>query len=477
MAGSVAGQAPPALNVRSTPIGSRHETSDLTILVAMGAAASLEPHALEVDPGGVAACVVTVRNTGGVVDEFTISVLGPAGEWATVEPPSLSLFPGAEGTATVRLRPPRDASTQSGRIPFGVRVASREDPARSTVEEAVVTVTAYGATTAELVPRTARGRRAARFEIAVDNRGNAERTVGFVPTDPAKALRFRLDPPQVVIPPGNAAFVRLDVRSPSTFMRGKQKTLPFAVSVEPEGDAPVVLDGSFTQDALLPKWLIPAVIGVFVLAVAWFVLLKPTIKDDARDAVLQPTTQSTGQNGTGTNGGGTGTSTNGGTGTSTNGGGSGSGGGSTTGTNGGGGGTSTNGTTGTTGTTGTNGSSTVSGLPNGSLGAPTEGRLAVHCPSDCNAILKPPPKHTISVTDLLLQNPRGDVGTITISIRGVVALVFALDNFRDLDEHFLAPITLAPGDTLSIRVSCQNTGKKACTAGTFYSGFDATGQG
>jgi hypothetical protein len=450
----------------------------------MGAAASLEPHALEVDPGGVAACVVTVRNTGGVVDEFTISVLGPAGEWAAVEPPSLSLFPGAEGTATVRLRPPRDASTQSGRVPFGVRVASREDPAGSTVEEAVVTVTAYGATTAELVPRTARGRRGARFELAVDNRGNAERTVSFVPSDPAMALRFRFEPQTVVIPPGNAVFVRLEVRSPTTFLRGQQKTLPFTISVEPEGDTPVTVDGSFLQEALLPKWLLPVAIGAVALVAAWFVLLKPTIKNDARDAVIQPPPKTTTNGGTGTNGGGTGTSTNGGgTGTSTTG--TGGGGTSTNGggtsTNGGGtstnGGTSTTGTTGSTGTTGTTGSTTIGGLDTTALGAPTAGRLAVHCPSSCTASLKAAPKNTISVTDLLLQNPQGDAGTITISIRGVVAMVFRLDYFRDQDEHFLAPITLAPGDALSIRVSCQNTSKKACTAGTFYSGFDKSGQG
>src|SRR4051794_8410356 len=187
----------------------------------MGAAASLEPHALDVDPGGVATCVVTVRNTGSVVDELVFSVLGPAGEWADVQPPSISLFPGAEGTATVRFRPPRDASTRSGRIPFGLRVASREDPPGSVVEEGTITVSSYGANTAELVPRTARGRRGARYEIAVDNRGNADRTIRFAPADPAEALRFALDPPEVVVPPGSAAFVKVRVRSTTSFMRGQ----------------------------------------------------------------------------------------------------------------------------------------------------------------------------------------------------------------------------------------------------------------
>src|ERR1700710_1271483 len=172
----------------------------------MGAAASLEPHALEVDPGGVATCTVTVRNTGSVVDEMVFSILGPAGAWADVQPPSLSLFPGAEGTATVRFRAPPDAPTRSARIPFGLRVASREDPPGSVVEEGSITVSSYGANTAELLPRTARGRRGARYEIAVDNRGNSERIVRFSPPDPAEALRFSLDPPELVVPPGSAAF-------------------------------------------------------------------------------------------------------------------------------------------------------------------------------------------------------------------------------------------------------------------------------
>ena len=416
----------------------------------MGAAASLEPHALDVDPGGVATCQITVRNTGSVVDEFAFSVLGPAGAWAEVEPPSLSLFPGAEGTATVRFRPPRDATTQSGRIPFGLRVASREDPPGSVVEEGTVTVSAYGATTAELLPRTARGRRGARYEIAVDNRGNAERTFAFMPADPAEALGFTLDPPQVVVPPGSAAFVKLRVRSRATFMRGQPKTMPFTVAVQPEGDAAVALDGSFLQEALLPKWLLPALLALAALALIWFFLLKPAVQTTARDAVAQPVAQAN-QNAAQAQKSADAASKDASAAAAAAG--------------------KPPPTTATPTTTKKKATSGSASSAANALGSPVEGRLAVQCPPTCSSSVKAASKQTLSVTDLILQNPEGDSGTLTIAVNGKTALVSRLDNFRDLDYHFIAPLTLSPGDSMTITVACQNKGKKACTDAVFYSGF------
>jgi hypothetical protein len=423
----------------------------------MGAAASLEPRALDVDPGGVATCTVTVRNTGSVVDEMVFSVLGPAGEWADVQPPSISLFPGAEGTATVRFRPPRDATTRSGRIPFGLRVASREDPPGSVVEEGSITVSSYGANTAELLPRTARGRRGARYEIAVDNRGNAERTVRFAPADPAEALRFQLNPPEIVVPPGSASFVKLRVRSTRSFMRGQPKTMPFSVAVQPEGDAPIALDGSFLQEALLPKWLLPALLALVALALIWFFLLKPEIKTQARDAVAQPIAAankksaaaqqaaqqaaSKADTAAAAAAGKTPPKT-----TPT---------------------TTTKKPPKTTGTTATA----------NALGSPLLGRLATNCPPTCTGTVKAAPKQTISITDMVLQNPEGDSGTLTIAIRGTPELIFRLDNFRDYDYHFIASPTLKPGDSMTITVVCQNKNKKACTAAVFWTGFGKRGKG
>ena len=126
----------------------------------MGASVTLVTPALAVDPGQEVTAEVRVRNTGSVVDEFTLDVLGDAAGWAATEPPVVSLFPGVEGTAKLVLRPPRLASTTAGVVPYALRARSREDPAGSAVEEGTITVGAFSEPFAELAPRTSRGSRA-----------------------------------------------------------------------------------------------------------------------------------------------------------------------------------------------------------------------------------------------------------------------------------------------------------------------------
>lgn len=95
----------------------------------MGALVTLASKALEVVPGSVASCTVTVKNAGTVVDQFTIDVLGDPGAFASAAPPALSLFPGTEGSAVVSFAPPRASPTPTGALPFGIRARSEEDPA------------------------------------------------------------------------------------------------------------------------------------------------------------------------------------------------------------------------------------------------------------------------------------------------------------------------------------------------------------
>ena len=123
----------------------------------MGASVTLVTPAVAVEPGQTISIDIRVRNTGTVVDEFVLDVLGDAAGWAVVEPDSISLFPGAEGTAKAVCSPPRVASTPAGIVPFGLRARSREDPAGSAVEEGSVEVGAFQSPFAELVPRTSRG--------------------------------------------------------------------------------------------------------------------------------------------------------------------------------------------------------------------------------------------------------------------------------------------------------------------------------
>ncbi|MDP9239039.1 MAG: hypothetical protein M3O55_00120 [Actinomycetota bacterium] len=263
----------------------------------MGATARLSEAALRADPGAEATCQVTVRNTGTVVDEFAFTVLGEAAAWTAVEPPSLSLFPDAEGEVTVRFRPPRDASTPQGRIPFGIRVQSKEDYQGSVVEEGYLDVGAYLEITAEIVPRTSRGRQNGRHELAIDNRGNSAVEVLLSGADPDEALAFHFTQPSVTAAPGTASFSRFRVSTRGLLWRGTPATIPFFVTVAPQGQQPIRLDASLQQQPMIPAWL-PRTIAVclalvLATAIAWKVVLQPSVR---RTVAQAPAIQQANQN-------------------------------------------------------------------------------------------------------------------------------------------------------------------------------------
>ena len=120
----------------------------------------MEPKNLAVDPGASASVQVTVRNVGPIVDVLRLEPLGESATWVSIEPSELHLMPGGDGTATVTFRPPRDSSVSAGRTAFAVRATSMQE-GNTTVEEGHVEVRPFADITAELVPRTARGRRTA----------------------------------------------------------------------------------------------------------------------------------------------------------------------------------------------------------------------------------------------------------------------------------------------------------------------------
>jgi hypothetical protein len=406
----------------------------------MGALVTLSAKSVEVQPGAVATCTVTLKNTGTVVDQFTIDVLGDPGAWTSAEPATLSLFPGAEGTATIFFRPPRAAETPTGELPFGVRARSKEDPAGSAVEEGVLTVDAFQDTFAELVPRTSRGSRGATHELAVDNRGNSRLNATVTAGDQDQLLRFDVDPPGLVVEPGTAGFAKVRVKPRQRFWRGQPKTRPFKVAVEGDGTAPIILDGSLLQVAVLPRWLIPALLallaGIIILAVLWLTVLQPAIKSAATEALEdagitplptlpdgsrptpapQPATAAP----------------------------------------------STPGPTPPPGETPTP-APTPTPPPVGE-GVPGDGRLAVDGSYPSSRTFD----QVFYLTDLVFANSNGRAGTLELR-RGPLAVVkLRLENFRDLDFHYVTPVVFQAGESMTLLVDCDSG---PCDPSVFYSGF------
>jgi hypothetical protein len=429
----------------------------------MGASASLSAPALTVDPGGEAVSEVKVRNTGGVVDQFVVDVLGDAAPFARVEPNILNLFPGAEGTATIRFQPPKAPKTPAGTVPFGVRVWSKEDPEGSTVQEGQLEVGSFVDTSAELLPRTSRGRRKGRHELAVDNRGNTPLNAGVSVVDPDELVTARVSPPTVVAPPGSAVFHRIEIIPKRRFLKGPAKTIPFQVIISGEGQPPVTTDGALLQEQILPRWLLPLALlllaGLIAAFVLWQTLLKPKIESAARAAADEQTEEMQDQvaeaqeqaaaaqqsaaaaqeSAAQAAGGGAG---------------------------GGGGGAPTT-------------TAPPTGLGPGSAPAgstPTDFRLTANvAPSAAFQTVTQgvADGQRLQITDIVFQNPAGDTGQLQIRRGDTVLYQIGLANFRDYDYHFVTPLQFTAGQQVVLAVQCLTPGGGAanCTPAASFSGF------
>ncbi len=374
----------------------------------MGATATLSNETLGVEPGGEALCAVKVRNNGSVVDEFRFTVLGDAAGWAAIEPAALSLMPGTEGVAEVRFRPPRSSQTKAGAVPFGLRVASKEDPTGSVVEEGTLEVGRFADVFAELVPRTSRGRRSARHELALDNRGNVLCNAEVSGADADNALTFTFDPPSFTADPNTASFGHVRVTPKKKFLRGSPKTHVFKITVRPSDALPFTADGSFHQEALIPRWTPKALLALAALAVAWLVFLRPTVKSAARQAVQKPlATQEAKVNQLAAA------------------------------------------VAPAVAAAGVTPTAATPAAPTGltALGDPFDRTLTVDAKPDATDTQSYAvgTGQTFSLSDIVLQNPLGVTGTLEIRRDDGVILRENLANFRDLDYHFVSSIVFTEG--------------------------------
>lgn len=468
----------------------------------MGAAATLVNSALAAEPGAEATSEIVVRNTGEVVDQFTVTVLGDVGAFTTVEPATVSLFPGTEETVVLRFAPPRSPKVPAGTWHFGVKISPKEDPEGSTVEEGALEVGRTDDLSGELLPRTSRARRRAVHEIALDNRGNGRVAVRLSAADADQLLDLAVTPAELSIPAGAAAFARVTVRPRRRMWRGQAKTLPFQVAAEPDHGVPIALDGGVLHEPLLPRWLPKALIGLVLaliaLAVLWFALLRPTLESAAQEAAeaevaevaeeqseaaaaldaiapgvleaiqegaapeeavaqaagdAQEVAAAGGEQVPGALTGGAGAE----------------GAGADGGAAGGQGGAATT-------------SLTQALLDSQGLGDPFDFRLARAVPAGEteDSPFTVPPGSTFALTDIVLQNPQGDAGTLQVrrqtedDLQGLLEV--RLENFRTDDYHFVSPVVFLEGQDVVLTVTCENEGSTACDAGAYFSGFRSTAE-
>ncbi|WP_328616245.1 hypothetical protein OHS18_05975 [Amycolatopsis sp. NBC_00355] len=448
----------------------------------MGATTSLPDEQVSVAPGDSVTCDIEVHNDGQVVDRFLLDVVGDATDWVTVSPASVSVFPGESEAATITFSPPKSSDVLAGEVPFAVRVMSSEDTEGSTVHEGTVLVEEYTEIEVELVPRTARGARTGRQQLVIDNKGNHDVPAEVRIVDPEDQLAGRTPTPAVRTAPGTATVVLLKLRPHKRFLRGATKTLPYQVDVLPQGADPITVDSALVQDAMIPKWLIPLVAllvtAAVVLTVLWFTLFKPVLASTARTAAAEQNAALSSQVSE----------------------------------------AAAKASQAEQAAHADEAGPSSSAAPSATLIAPTTtpaatqqqqpnpaqvntvpsaaantapapvGATTAAAPAQASTDFRiqasappaavgaytiatyfDPARRTVNVRDLVLENPSGDVGLLQIRRGNAVLFSFGLQNFRDMDYHFVQPIVFPSGTPVVIAVSCQNTGK-LCTPAVYFSG-------
>jgi len=404
----------------------------------MPTVATLEPARLVIPPDGTASCVLTVRNRSDIVEGYQIQVLGEGSAWAVIEPPSLRIYPGSEAQAQITFRAPRTARSLAVEVPFGVRVLPVERPADVVVPEGTLRIGAVTEMTGELLPPTAKARRKASHDIAVDNHGNTVLYADIKPTDQDDALKFVLRPARLMVPPGQAALAQLTVKHRSLQWRGVAQPKKYKVDVVAPETKPLSLEGTLIQEPIFGRWLFRLLLALLALALIaaglWFGLVKPAVKSAAKEQAEATASEAAAAAGAGAGGGGGG----GGASPSAS-------------ASGGAGGAGADGT-------GAGGSST-GGNPLGNP-VPWNATLTVEAnPGAGVTRLLPferqPPNMPARLDFLSLSGP-GDTGILEIYIGNQKKFQYNLESIRQFDVH--------PGTALDIKANEQLSARMNCTS-------------
>ncbi len=457
-------------------------------LEGMGVIAQIDSTSVSAEPGAETSCTLRLRNTGMVVDQVLLDVLGDARPWVTVEPAQLNMLPGSDAQARVIFRPPRSSAVAAGITPFAVRAMSSEDPAGSTIEEGAVEVGRFSDLRAGIAPAKARGSSAARFKLIVQNEGNAPVHVATSVSDPDLLLEFRLKPANLTAQPGTATFVHLRTAPKRRFLRGQDRPLPFQALLQADDGAPATVNGVMVQEQVLPSWLMPAIataaVVVAALAVLWFTVLKPevhTMATQAVDAATKQLSSSASQankaaqaasvsakqansaaavaagNGSGTGSGGSGSPSASPTPTPS---------------------TTKGAKPGTKKGSPANKKKPPAKKPaagsTAAAPAPVAQLLQVTDPPSAGfstQTFQIPAGKTLTVSDIVFENPAGDTGLMQIRMGSTPIFVFGLANFRSFEYPFAQALVFTHAAPLVLAVECRNPGTTACTDAVSFNGF------
>ena len=223
---------------------------------------------IRLDPGQVAQTEITVRNPGNIVETYDLILLGAARNVGEITPPSLSLFPGDEDTATLELRPVMSHTVLAGTYAVGVTVQSQVRPDVSTTAEMLVTVNPFYRFRCMMATTSFTIRTRATMLVQVTNEGNSVVTFEVTANDPEGYMRVTPKEPRITLAPGESRWTEIQVHVAPKLVGSEFNTRSFTVTFTPvrdeDLDIPLLaLDSEQVIGSVLHRPFVRLRLGVF----------------------------------------------------------------------------------------------------------------------------------------------------------------------------------------------------------------------
>jgi hypothetical protein len=382
---------------------------------------------VSVVPGAPTSLMLTIENVGDHTDSFTIIPAGLTAPWTTITRSNVTLFGGSHDMIEVLVRPPAIYSTTAGPTPIAVRVISQTDPDDSIIAEIIADVGSFDDRRVTTLQPVRRARRRATFEFMVENHGNNLANCRLHLVDRTNRLDGTFDPPAVGVAPGSTSLVRLHAKVRGGFFRRSERQLDFEIEAtepdhEPASGLATLIQSATVSGRFLARALATAVVVGAVIA-AWYGVVRPELRDAAERAVddrigeldagptttlLEPTV-----------------------------------------------------------TVPELVDEAAEASPVEPAGEPVSYRIAVDVGvnQERSESVTVPPDSQFQMTDLVLQNPNGDLGAAQLLRNGEILYQFDLGSMSSANEFQprISPIPFAPSDNIVFAVQCDVVGQPSGT--------------
>jgi hypothetical protein len=238
-----------------------------------------------VAPGASLSIPLVLRNQGLDADTFLLSVEGIPSSWVYAPSAAIPLSPGQQREASISIQPQVSAESRAGQHAFRIQVASQAALGQMAEAACVLSIASVTRFSAELHPPSIEAGQPAR--LAVENQGNVQQAFSVSWQSPDGELVFDLEGGQEMrVPPGQVGMTEFSASPRRRPLFGGTFNLPFTARVQAPDHQVKNVTGEVVSRALVPHWVLPAVL-VVILGIVLVLVLTSVLGNGGPD--LAPT--------------------------------------------------------------------------------------------------------------------------------------------------------------------------------------------